>query len=169
MIPSQSCAISVEVLTLLPFLGFSFNLLALLFLTHGIPRARTHTIKYFTLSYYNPQTGLYGIGWNDTHLVAFCVILFTLLRASVMEYVLAPFAKSQGVSKRKDITRFSEQAWLLMYYTIFWSLGVVSFGLDSRLARYIANPCSSTSMSTLLIISTCTSYGPAGPLARSRV
>ncbi|KAK4216781.1 longevity assurance proteins LAG1/LAC1 [Rhypophila decipiens] len=105
-------------------IGFSFNLLALLFLAHGIPRARTHTIKYFTLSYQNPQSGLYGIGWDDTYLTAFCVMLFTLLRASVMEYVLAPFAKSQGVSKRKDITRFSEQAWLLMYYTVFWSMGV---------------------------------------------
>lgn len=113
--------------TIFFFSGFSFNLLALLFLAHGIPRARDHTIKYFTLSYYNPQSGLYGIGWYDTYFTAFCVILFTLLRAAVMEYVLAPFAKSQGVSKRKDITRFSEQAWLLMYYSVFWSLGVVSW------------------------------------------
>ena len=53
-------------------------------------------------------------------------MLFTGLRAWTMEYVLAPLAKSTGISKRKDLTRFSEQAWLLVYYCFFWPLGVVS-------------------------------------------
>ncbi|KAK3331254.1 TLC domain-containing protein [Apodospora peruviana] len=105
-------------------IGFSFNLLALLFLAHGMPRARAHTSKYFMLSYYNPNSGKYGIGYDDVYLVAFCVTLFTLLRASVMEYILAPFAKSQRISKAKDVTRFSEQAWLFVYYCVFWTLGV---------------------------------------------
>ncbi|KAL2136554.1 hypothetical protein VTI74DRAFT_3099 [Chaetomium olivicolor] len=104
--------------------GFSFNLLALLFLAHGMPRARDYTAKYFTLSYYNPNTGTYGLGWADGHLVLFCIVLFTGLRAATMEYILAPFAKSQGMQKRKDIARFSEQAWLAVYYTIFWPLGL---------------------------------------------
>ncbi len=106
-------------------LGFSFNLLALLFLAHGMPRARDYTAKYFTLSYYNPETGDYGMGWADGHLILFCIVLFTGLRAATMEYVLAPFAKAQGISKRKDITRFSEQAWLSVYYFFFWPLGLV--------------------------------------------
>lgn len=42
-----------------------------------------------------------------------------------MEYMLAPFARLQGVTKRKTLTRFSEQAWLFLYYTIFWTLGMV--------------------------------------------
>ncbi|KAL2262286.1 hypothetical protein VTK26DRAFT_1838 [Humicola hyalothermophila] len=105
-------------------IGFSFNLIALLFLAHGLPRARDYTAKYFTLSYYNPNTGNYGLGWNDGHLILFCIVLFTGLRAATMEYVLAPFAKAQGISKRKDITRFSEQAWLLIYYSFFWPLGL---------------------------------------------
>ena len=42
-----------------------------------------------------------------------------------MEYILAPIGKWRGISKRKDLTRFSEQAWLLVYYSIFWSLGLV--------------------------------------------
>ncbi|KAJ4298378.1 Sphingosine N-acyltransferase lag1 [Collariella sp. IMI 366227] len=104
--------------------GLSFNLLALLFLAHGMPRAREHTAKYFTLSYYNPGTGNYGIGWADGHLLLFCIVLFTGLRAATMEYILAPFAKSQGMQKRKDITRFSEQAWLGVYYAVFWPLGL---------------------------------------------
>ncbi|KAK4157370.1 TLC domain-containing protein [Chaetomidium leptoderma] len=105
-------------------IGFSFNLLALLFLTHGMPRARDYTAKYFNLSYYNPTTGNYGLGWADGHLILFCIVLLTGLRAATMEYILAPFAKSQGISKRKDITRFSEQAWMSVYYSFFWPLGL---------------------------------------------
>lgn len=106
----------------------SFNLIALLFLAHGfIPKARTHTRKFFHLSYYNPDTTNYGIGFDDGYLIAFCIVLFTGLRAGTMEYVLAPFAKTYGISKRKDLTRFSEQAWLFLYYVVFWTLGVVSF------------------------------------------
>lgn len=48
-----------------------------------------------------------------------------------MEYVLAPIGKAKGITKRKDLTRFSEQAWLLVYYCVFWTLGAVS--LDSIL------------------------------------
>jgi acyl-CoA-dependent ceramide synthase len=105
--------------------GFSFNLLALLFLAHGMPRARDYTAKYFHLSYYNRHTGNYGLGWADGHFVLFCVVLLTGLRAATMEYILAPFAKSQGISKRKDITRFSEQAWMSIYYAVYWPLGLV--------------------------------------------
>jgi very-long-chain ceramide synthase len=44
-----------------------------------------------------------------------------------MEYVLAPFAKRQGIKTRKDLTRFTEQAWLLVYYSVFWTMGVVRY------------------------------------------
>jgi acyl-CoA-dependent ceramide synthase len=113
--------------------GFSFNLLALLFLAHGMPRARDYTAKYFHLSYYNRHTGNYGLGWADGHFVLFCVVLLTGLRAATMEYILAPFAKSQGISKRKDITRFSEQAWMSIYYAVYWPLGLVRLRLSPLL------------------------------------
>lgn len=92
-----------------------------------MPRARSHTGKYFTLSYYNPTSGQYGLGKDDGFLIFFCIILFTGLRAATLEYLFAPYAKSKGISKRKDITRFSEQAWLLIYYSVFWTLGLVRF------------------------------------------
>jgi acyl-CoA-dependent ceramide synthase len=92
-----------------------------------MPRARDYTSKYFTLSYYNPQSGKYGLGSADGYLILFYIVLFTGLRAAAMEYLLAPLAKSQGIAKRKDITRFSEQAWMAIYYTIFWPLGLVCF------------------------------------------
>ncbi|KAK7984633.1 hypothetical protein PG990_013399 [Apiospora arundinis] len=104
--------------------GFSFNLIALLFLTHFcMPKARAFTSKFFTISHYNDATGRYAIGENDYYFIVFCMVLFTGLRAGVMEHVLAPLAKLWGISKKKEITRFSEQAWLLVYYFVFWPLG----------------------------------------------
>ncbi|KAI0385114.1 longevity assurance proteins LAG1/LAC1 [Hypomontagnella monticulosa] len=103
----------------------SFNLIALIFLAHlCLPKARPYTSKYFTLSYYNPASGKYAVGSGDYHFVSFCIILFTGVRAGLMEHVLAPLARHWGISKRKEITRFSEQAWMLFYYCIFWTLGM---------------------------------------------
>lgn len=106
--------------------GLSFNLLALLFLAHSfIPKARPHTTKFFNLSYYNADSGKYRTGFDDAYFIAFCITAFTGLRAATMEYLLAPLAKLQGVTERKTLTRFSEQAWLLVYYSFFWTLGAV--------------------------------------------
>lgn len=49
-----------------------------------------------------------------------------------MEYVLAPIGRWQGVDNRKNLTRFSEQAWLMVYYTVFWPWGVVSSDLATQ-------------------------------------
>lgn len=115
-------------------LGVSFNLLALLFLAHYfIPKAQPHTIKFFTLSYYNAASGKYGKGIDDAYMIPFFVVLFTGLRAAVMEYVLAPIGKAMGVRKTKQLTRFSEQSWLLVYYSVFWTMGVVCFLFFSHL------------------------------------
>jgi len=72
------------------------------------------------------------MGTDDAYFILFCVILFTGLRASTMEYILAPFAKRRGLTKRKDITRFSEQAWMLVYYCVFWPTGVVCLATPPR-------------------------------------
>ncbi|KAI1103204.1 longevity assurance proteins LAG1/LAC1 [Jackrogersella minutella] len=105
--------------------GLSFNLIALIFLTHMcLPKARPHTSKFFLISYYNPESGKYALGSNDYYFISFCIILFTGIRAGLMEHVLAPSAKHWGIAKRKDITRFSEQAWMFIYYCIFWTLGM---------------------------------------------
>ncbi|KAL2754051.1 hypothetical protein ACRALDRAFT_2108764 [Sodiomyces alcalophilus JCM 7366] len=109
-------------------IGLSFNLLALLFLAHYfIPKAQPHTTKFFTLSYYDAATGKYGKGIDDAYNIPFFIVLFTGIRAAVMEYILAPFGKSMGVRKTKQLTRFSEQSWLLVYYSVFWSMGVYIF------------------------------------------
>ncbi|PSS28029.1 hypothetical protein M430DRAFT_132140 [Amorphotheca resinae ATCC 22711] len=106
-------------------IGLSVNLLMLLSLTHiCFPRARRHTRKFFELSYYNPESGEYYAGWNDAWMVFYWIVVFTGLRAAAMDYVLMPLAKRGGVKTGRDQTRFAEQAWLLIYYSVFWTLGM---------------------------------------------
>ena len=52
--------------------------------------------------------------------------MFTGIRALAMDYVLFPLGQLLGLEKKKDKTRFAEQAWVLIYDTAFWSLGMVS-------------------------------------------
>jgi acyl-CoA-dependent ceramide synthase len=106
--------------------GIAVNLLALLFLTHiSFPRARSRTTKFFQLSYYNPETKMYGCGTDDLPYVLFWTVVFTGMRVVVMEYVLDPLARLGGIKSRKGLDRFKEQAWLIVYYTASWSLGMV--------------------------------------------
>jgi len=107
-------------------LGLAVNLLMLLALTHlCFPRARRHTRKFFQLSYYNPSSGKYTIGWDDLPLVFYWIVVFTGLRAAVMDYILEPLAHMAGIDKKKEKVRFAEQAWTIIYYTASWSLGMV--------------------------------------------
>lgn len=106
--------------------GLAVNLLILLALTHlCFPRARRHTRKFFQLSYYNPVSGKYTLGWDDLPLVLYWIVVFTGLRAAVMDYVLEPLAFMAGIEKKKEKVRFAEQAWIFLYDTAFWSLGMV--------------------------------------------
>ncbi|OTB00536.1 hypothetical protein M426DRAFT_234842 [Hypoxylon sp. CI-4A] len=106
-------------------IALPLNLILGIFLTHiGVPRARSLTSKFFTLSYFNPATGRYAAGPDDGYFIVFCIALFTGIRAVLMQYVLGPLARRWGISKRKDVTRFSEQGWMLMYNSVFWSLGM---------------------------------------------
>ncbi|RDL40824.1 Uncharacterized protein BP5553_00803 [Venustampulla echinocandica] len=106
-------------------IGLSLNLFLLLTLTHlSFPRARRHTRKFFELSYFNSESGEYCAGWNDAWMVLFWIVVFTGLRAAVMDYILMPFAKKGGVKTQRDQTRFAEQAWLIVYYCCFFPLGM---------------------------------------------
>lgn len=91
----------------------------------SMSKARPYTSKFFTLSYFNPNTGKYAAGHDDLFFMTFCIVLFSGLRAGVMDYVLAPLARMWGLSKKKEVTRFAEQGWMLIYYSVFWPLGMV--------------------------------------------
>lgn len=88
------------------------------------PTVRPTLSKFFKLSYFDKATGEYGKGMEDWYLVGFWVIVFTLLRASAIEYLFFPFARKNGIRTHKALVRFAEQAWLLLYYTFFWTLGM---------------------------------------------
>ncbi|EPS45647.1 hypothetical protein H072_348 [Dactylellina haptotyla CBS 200.50] len=81
------------------------------------------TSKFWVPSYYNPQTGLYGKGSDDTYIVGFWVILLTLIRALLVDYVARPMARAQGMSKKGSV-RFAEQMWSLTYYTVSFGVGI---------------------------------------------
>ena len=107
--------------------GLVANLLILLSLTHlCFPRLRSFTRLFFGLAYYDASTESYGRGRDDIYYVVFWVLIFTGVRALVMQEILSPFACWAGIRKKKARVRFSEQAWLLIYYTCSWSVGVVS-------------------------------------------
>ncbi|KAL8654672.1 MAG: hypothetical protein Q9210_001362 [Variospora velana] len=119
-------------------IGLALNLLTLLAMTHAcFPRARHHTRKFYRLSYYNNASEKYALGWDDSFLVIYWIIVFTGLRAGVMGHILTPLAQMLGLEKRKEKTRFAEQAWVLTYYIVFWPLGMYlvyrsNYWLDTR-------------------------------------
>ena len=90
------------------------------------PKIRVQTRRFYQQSYYNPATGKYALGADDAYMVIYWIVVFTALRTAVMDYLLMPLARKAGVKKARDQTRFCEQAWLLVYYSVFWSVGMVS-------------------------------------------
>lgn len=107
-------------------LGIASNLLLLLIFTHiCFPGARWQTRKFLELSYGDPESGVYIRGRDDVFFVLCWIIAFTALRAVMIDFVFVPFARFKGVKKAKNRTRFAEQTWLLVYYTTFWTLGMV--------------------------------------------
>jgi acyl-CoA-dependent ceramide synthase len=118
--------------------GIAINLVALLSLTHiFFPRARSRTTKFLQLSYYNPETNKYACGTDDLPFVLLWVVIFTGMRVLIMEYFLDPLARLGGIKSRKGLNRFKEQAWLIVYYTASWSLGMVHN--RKSISRYAAS------------------------------
>jgi acyl-CoA-dependent ceramide synthase len=87
------------------------------------------------MSYYNRETNMYGCGTDDLPFVAFWTVVFTGMRVAVMEYLLDPLARLGGIRTSKGLDRFKEQAWLIVYYTASWSLGMVCENIGSNLAH----------------------------------
>ncbi|KAJ2715844.1 Sphingosine N-acyltransferase lag1 [Coemansia spiralis] len=68
--------------------------------------------------------GRYYRGANDVYFILHWVVVFTLLRVTVMHQLLEPFAKWYGVRSARKLTRFSEQGWLTIYYIASFSVGL---------------------------------------------
>jgi acyl-CoA-dependent ceramide synthase len=46
-----------------------------------------------------------------------------------MEYILSPLANHWGIPRKKEATRFAEQAWLWIYALTVWPIGFVSISM----------------------------------------
>lgn len=113
--------------------------MAMLGAAHALfPHLRPMLRKFYAISYYKPETGMYGKGLDDLYLVFFWIVLFTFLRSTVLDYVFVPLARMGGITTRKGVVRFSEQAWLVVYYGSFWGVGMVSPELPDTCALHIS-------------------------------
>lgn len=129
-VPTWACSPFTDICPT-PQTGLAFNLIALLFLTYyGVPPLRPYTAKFLSLSYYNPNSGKYAIGYADFCLMTTWIVALTGLRAGCMQYVLVPLARRWGILKKKVATRFAEQGWMLFYYSVFWPLEMVSYAIN---------------------------------------
>lgn len=142
-------------------------LMAMLGATHALfPHLRPWIRKFYAISYYDAATGLYSKGPDDLYLVFFWIVLFTFLRSTVLDYVFVPLARMGGITTRKGVVRFSEQAWLVVYYGAFWGVGLVSSescvwsSSKQKLTRSVGH--ASINCTTVRTGSTCGSCGPTG-------
>lgn len=87
----------------------------------GDPKA----IKCLSLSY-QVGTDQYDRGVDDYYFVAFWVVTFTFLCAVAMRFFFHPVAKLFGIKSFSKRERLAEQGRSFAYYTVFWSLGMVS-------------------------------------------
>lgn len=111
------------------FTELSLYILGLIYAAHFAlppsPNSPSITEKFIWLQYKNPESGLYKKGPSDFYHVFYWIVVFTFLRDAAMQYVFIPCAKYGGVKTYKGLVRFAEQAWLMVYYTAFWLLGMV--------------------------------------------
>jgi len=88
-----------------------------------IPFAET----FFFLQNQDSITGLYSKAWTDLNFIGFWIVVFTFLRAFVMTVFLQPFARWAGVKSAHKQTRFQEEGWVCLYYSLSWTLGMVRY------------------------------------------
>lgn len=105
-------------------IGLCLSVTVPVLLAQTVAFTRPYTTKFLSLSYYDEKTGDYGLGFDDVYIVLFLVAVFTGLRAATMQYALVPLAKRCNL-KGSKVTRFSEQSWMIIYYTISWNIGMV--------------------------------------------
>ncbi|ODV86873.1 hypothetical protein CANARDRAFT_195349 [[Candida] arabinofermentans NRRL YB-2248] len=79
--------------------------------------------KFYKLQYNYSGTNYYDIGYDDIYLSLFIIINLSLIRSSIMIFILRPIAILFKIHNLKPIQRFKEQGWLLIYYSISWIFG----------------------------------------------
>ncbi|GAA5958078.1 hypothetical protein JCM3765_002801 [Sporobolomyces pararoseus] len=86
---------------------------------------QTHTFqKFLFLSFRVPGSDTFYKGRDDAFVIAWWVIAFWFLREALMKWAFIPFARRCGIKQKRSVIRFAEQSWMLLYPSIFWSLGM---------------------------------------------
>ncbi|KAF9397513.1 sphingosine N-acyltransferase lag1, partial [Podila epigama] len=68
-------------------------------------------------------TAKHSKGTDDLGIVAFWIIAFTYIRATIMKGYLNPLGKRLGIRGSK-LERFEEQGYIVFYYVISWASGM---------------------------------------------
>lgn len=106
---------------------FSSSLILLILGLNQAPALRPHTAKLLHLQYVDPNTGSATIGTDDAFFVAFAIVVLTFARALFVDHILNHAAAQLHVTGRKQITRFVEQGWSVVYYTCSFLAGLYLF------------------------------------------
>lgn len=75
-------------------------------------------------SYKIEGTDQYGKGGNDFYLVFYYTIFFTFLREFCMCLIIRPWAEKVGIRKGDRTSRFMEQGYSFIYYSLSGSIGL---------------------------------------------
>lgn len=68
----------------------------------------------------------YGKGPKDLLFLAFYIIVFSLVRQTVVLYAVKPLAIRWGLKGQRKIDRFTEQGYALFYWSSASAIGLVS-------------------------------------------
>lgn len=97
----------------------------MIFAVHNLyPSLRYYTAPFLTLPHYQPAKDVYHRGLDDIYFVLGWTTGLMALRSFCIDWVFGPFARYHGL-KPKASLRFAEQGWQLVYYSIFWTWGLV--------------------------------------------
>ncbi|KAL1920154.1 uncharacterized protein VTP21DRAFT_1300 [Calcarisporiella thermophila] len=80
--------------------------------------------QFFYLSYYDASTNLYTKGIYDISFVFSWVVGYTFLRAILIRFVLQSLGSRCGIKKARALVRFTEQAYLFLYYILVIPVGM---------------------------------------------
>ncbi|EXA34770.1 Sphingosine N-acyltransferase lag1 [Fusarium oxysporum] len=111
-------------------IGICLGILAPLLIAQCNSITRPLTAKLTSLSYRDEFTGKYGVGFDDNYLVAVLIVVLTGLRDATMRFVLDPLAAAWGLGRARSM-RFKEQAWMVVYYSTCWSVGMCIYASSS--------------------------------------
>ena len=140
-------------------LGLSLNLILFVVLSWlFFPSLREKMSAFFSLSYRVTSRGeaMYGQGSRDLYLVLSSIVLFTAIRAFMLDHVLMPLAGLCGIGRRKGRVRFAEQSYLVLYYALYWTWGLYMFIRDTPAS--LPSPAPSSFRTANLLISLWTQF-----------